>query len=256
MTKRSASGEEKSPFGLAVKSDGALDFLALGALVHRLDPGIVPFRKANKVDIHVSGGEFNCAANLADCFELKTGVATAMVRYPIGELIHERVKAMGVKPFYKYFDHDGVTGPNMATVFSDQGKGVRAPVVFYNRSNEAAGLLKKGDFPWQEIFADGVRWFHSGGIFSALPSGHTPEVIIEGMKAARAAGAIVSFDLNYRAKLWKLQTEKGGKPEDKAASVMSKIVELCDVVVGNEEDLQKGLGIAGVDVSAAVLLSA
>jgi 2-dehydro-3-deoxygluconokinase len=115
------------------------------------------------VDIHVSGGEFNCAANLADCFELKTGVASAMVRYPIGDLIHERVKAMGVKPFYKYFDHDGVTGPNMATVFSDQGKGVRAPVVFYNRCNEAAGLLKKGDIDWKPIFADGVRWFHSGG---------------------------------------------------------------------------------------------
>ena len=119
--------------------------------------------QASKVDIHVSGGEFNCAANLADCFELKTGVASAMVRYPIGDLIHERVKAMGVKPFYKYFDHDGVTGPNMATVFSDQGKGVRAPVVFYNRCNEAAGLLKKGDIDWKPIFADGVRWFHSGG---------------------------------------------------------------------------------------------
>ena len=171
--------------------------------------------QASHVDIHVSGGEFNCAANLADCFELKTAVATAMVRYPIGDLIHERVKAMGVRPFYKYFDHDGVTGPNMATVFSDQGKGVRAPVVFYNRCNEAAGLLKKGDFDWKAIFADGVRWFHSGGIFSALPGASTPEVIIEGMKAARAAGAVVSFDLNYRAKLWKLQTAKGGKPEDK-----------------------------------------
>ncbi len=74
-----------------------------------------------------------CAANLSDCFGLKTGIASAMVDYPIGDLIAERVRAMGVKPFYKHFKHDGVTGPNMATVYSDRGHGVRAPVVFYNR---------------------------------------------------------------------------------------------------------------------------
>src|SRR5713226_9915648 len=154
--------------GLNIRPDGALDFLSLGALVHRLDPGVIPFRKATHCDIHVSGGEFNCAANLADCFQLRTGIASAMVDYPIGDLIAERVRAMGVTPFYKHFMHDGARGPNMATVYSDRGHGVRAPVVFYNRSNEAAARLKPGDFNWQEIFAGGVRWFHSGGIFSAL----------------------------------------------------------------------------------------
>src|SRR6188472_3766927 len=134
---------------LSVKPAGSgLDFLSLGALVHRLDPGIVPFRKVSHCDIHVSGGEFNCAANLADCFGLKTGIVTAMSDYPIGNLIPERVRAMGVKPFYKNFKHDGVHGSNMATVYSDRGQGVRAPVVFYNRCNEAAGLLKPGDFNW------------------------------------------------------------------------------------------------------------
>src|SRR6187401_3339782 len=145
---------------LNIPKDGELDFLSLGALVHRLDPGIIPFRKATQCAIHVSGGEFNVAANLADCFKLKTGVATAMVDYPIGDLIAERVRGMGVRPFYKEFKHDGVTGPNMATVYSDQGKGVRAPVVFYNRCNEAAAQLKKGDFDWKSIFGGGVRWFH------------------------------------------------------------------------------------------------
>src|SRR6188508_3187483 len=189
--------------GLNIPKTGNLDFLSLGALVHRLDPGIIPFRKATHCDIHVSGGEFNVSANLADCFRLNTGVATAMVDYPIGDLIAERVRAMGVKPFYKRFKHDGVRGPNMATVYSDRGQGVRAPVVFYNRSNEAAGLLKPGDFDWKEIFGQGVRWFHSGGIFAAL-SPTTPELIVEAMKAAKAAGAITSFDLNYRAKLWNI----------------------------------------------------
>ena len=115
---------------MKIKTDGALDFLSLGALVHRLDPGIIPFRKATECKIHVSGGEFNVAANLADCFGMRTAVASAMVEYPIGELIAERVRAMGVRPFYKKFKHDGVNGPNMAAVYSDQGHGVRAPVCF------------------------------------------------------------------------------------------------------------------------------
>jgi 2-dehydro-3-deoxygluconokinase len=230
--------------GLNIRSEGALDFLSLGALVHRLDPGIIPFRKATECQIHVSGGEFNCAANLADCFGLKTGIVSAMVDYPIGALIAERVRAMGVKPFYKQFKHDGVTGPNMAAVYSDRGLGVRAPVVFYNRCNEAAGRLKPGDFDWKAIFEGGVRWFHSGGIFAAL-SPTTAEVIIEAMQAAKAAGAVTSFDLNYRAKLWNIS---GG--EERAVAVLDRIVKNVDVLVGNEEDLQKGLGIPGPEVAA------
>ena len=230
--------------GLNIRQDGALDFLSLGALVHRLDPGIIPFRKATECKIHVSGGEFNCAANLADCFGLNTGIASAMVDYPIGALIAERVRAMGVKPFYKQFKHNGVNGPNMAAVYSDRGLGVRAPVVFYNRCNEAAAQLKPGDFDWKAIFAAGVRWFHSGGIFAAL-SPTTAEVIIEAMQAAKEAGAVTSFDLNYRAKLWNIS---GG--EERAVAVLDRIVKNVDVLVGNEEDLQKGLGIAGPEVAA------
>src|ERR1035438_694882 len=227
-----------------VPQEGALDLVSLGAVVHRLDPGVIPFRKAVECRIHVSGGEFNVAANLADCFGLRTAIVTAMAVYPIGDLIAERVRAMGVKPFYKHFAHDGVTGPNMATVFSDRGLGARAPVVFYNRCNEAAGRLKPGDFNWSEIFSGGVRWFHSGGIFAAL-SPTTAEIVIEGMEAAKAAGAVVSFDLNYREKLWNIS---GGAA--RASEVLGRIVKNVDVLVGNEEDLQKGLGIAGPEVAS------
>src|SRR5215831_13713010 len=108
-------------YGLNIRQDAALDFVSLGALVHRLDPGIIPFRKAGECQIHVSGGEFNVAANLADCFRLRTAIVTAMVDYPIGDLVAERVRAMGVRPFYKQFAHDGVSGPNIATVYSDRG---------------------------------------------------------------------------------------------------------------------------------------
>ena len=229
---------------LSVKQEAALDFLALGALVHRLDPGVVPFRKTSTCSVHVSGGEFNCAANLADCFRMRTAIATAMVEYPIGDLIAGQVRAMGVTPYYKYYTHDGVRGPNMAAVYSDRGFGVRAPIVYYNRSNEAAARLKPGDFDWQGIFGQGVRWFHSGGIFASL-SETTSDVIIEGMQAAKAAGAVVSFDLNYREKLWRAA---GGA--DRARDVLARIVKNVDVLVGNEEDLQKGLGMPGPKVAA------
>jgi len=234
--------------GLADRPREALDLVSLGALVIRLDPGVVPFRKATECTIHVSGGEFNVVASLADCFGLQTGMATAMVDYPIGDLVAERVRAMGVKPFYKQFRHDGVSGPNIATVYSDRGHGVRAPVVFYNRANEAAAQLKPGDFDWPEVFAAGVRWFHSGGIFAAL-SDTTADLIVEGMQAARSADAVVSFDVNYRQKLW---AARGG--EDQAQTVLRRIVENVDILVGNEEDLQKGLGICGPEMASGSAL--
>jgi 2-dehydro-3-deoxygluconokinase len=232
--------------GFPIRQDPcALDFLSLGALVHRLDPGLVPFRKARVFDVHVSGGEYNVAAGLADCFGLRTGIATAMVNYGIGELVQARVREAGVTPFYKWFEHDGVRGPNIATVYSDRGHGVRPPVVFYNRANEAGALLKPGDFDWAAIFAAGVRWFHSGGIFAAL-SATTAELILEGMQAARHAGAVTSFDLNYRPKLW----NSVGGPE-RAQQVLRRIVSHVDALIGNEEDLQKCLGIPGPEVASA-----
>jgi len=230
---------------LNVRQDSCeLDFLSLGALIHRLDPGVIPFRRARSAEIHVSGGEYNVAAGLASCFGLQTGITSAMVDYGIGELVQNRVREMGVKPFFKHFEHDGVRGPNIATVYSDRGYGVRPPVVFYNRSNEAAALLKPGDIKWDEIFAKGVRWFHSGGIFAAL-SETTSEVIIEGMQAAKSSGTINSFDLNYRGKLW---APIGGLK--KAQNVLRRIASNVDALIGNEEDLQLGLGISGPEMKA------
>src|SRR5438132_1672350 len=230
---------------LSIRQDAcALDFLSLGALVHRLDPGMIPFRKARSFDVHVSGGEYNVAAALSDCFGLRAGIATAMVNYGIGELVQTRVRETGVIPFYKWFEHDGVRGPNIATVYSDRGHGVRPPVVFYNRANEAGALLKPGDFDWSKLFGGGVRWFHSGGIFAAL-SQTTSELIIEALQAARSAGAVNSFDLNYRAKMW---APSGGL--QRAQQVLRRIAGHVDALFGNEEDLQKGLGIPGPEIAA------
>ena len=230
-------------YGLNLRADGSLDVLAVGALNHRVDSGIIPFGKATEWQVHPSGAEYNVVANLSNCFGMRTGLVSAIVDYPIGDLIAERVRAMGIKPFYKHFKHNGVNGPNMATIYSDRGYGMRAPLVFYNRANEAAALLRPGDFDWKAIFSEGVRWFHSGGIFAAL-SETTGEVIIEGMQAAKASGAVVSFDLNYRAKLWNIW----GGPQ-RAQEVIGRIMQNVDVVVGNEEDMQMGLGIPGPEVS-------
>ena len=169
--------------------------------------GAVPFRKASDCQIHVSGGEYNVVAGLGECFGLRTAIASAIVDYPIGELVAERVRAMGVRPIYKVFEHDGVRGPNIATVYSDRGHGVRPPVVFYNRANEAAATAPARRLRLGEGLRRGVRWFHSGGIFAAL-SESTTDLIIEGMQVARSSGAVVSFDVNYRPKLWRA---RGGR---------------------------------------------
>jgi len=230
------------------------DFLALGALVTRMDPGVVPFKEADSYSLHVAGGEYNVAKNLSSCFNMRTAITTAMVDFPIGQRIEADVRRAGVTPYYKRYAYDGVRGPNMGIVWSDRGHGVRAPVVFYNRANEAAQQLKPGSFDWKAIFGQGaVRWFHSGGIFAAL-SPTTSELIIEAMDAAKKAGAVISFDLNYRAKLWAVAAAERGlssaQAEVEASRTLRKIVSYVDVLVGNEEDLQKGLGLKGQDVEA------
>ncbi len=207
-------------------------------------PASSPSARHARVEVHVSGGEYNVAANLSDCFGLRTGIATAMVDYAMGELVESRLREAGVTPFCKRFEHDGVRGPNIATVYSDRGQGVRPPVVFYNRANEAAAMLRPGDFDWPAIFGRGVRWFHTGGIFAAL-SETTSELVLEAIEAAQAAGAVTSFDLNYRAKLW---AARGGDAQ--AQQVIRRIAGRVDVLFGNEEDLQKGLGLSGPDVHA------
>ena len=229
---------------LLSKDKAARDLLSLGAMVIRLDPGTVPFEFAPSFDLHVSGGEFNVSANLSSAFGQRTAIATAMVDYPLGLKIEAEVRKMGVHPFYKRFEHDGVRGPNMAHVYSDRGQGMRAPVVFYNRSDEAAARLDVNSFDFDKLFEGGVRWVHSGGIFAAL-SNTTPELIKEFFRRAKEQGAFVSFDLNYRQKLWSSLSDQ---PQAAAQKTFSEIVEYVDVLVGNEEDLQLGLGLKGPEV--------
>jgi 2-dehydro-3-deoxygluconokinase len=220
------------------------DFLSLGSLVQRFDPGLVPLHEASRFDRYCSGAEYNPAANLAKCFHIRAAIASAMVQYPPGWWIEAEVRKAGVTGIYKWFAYDGVRGPRMANTWSDRGIGVRAPEVWYDRANEAGALLAPGDFDWQTLFKDGVRWFHSGGIFASL-SPSTSALILEAMTAARAAGTVVSYDLNFRKKLW--DASQGGSA--RALEVNRAIAAHTDVLIGNEEDLQLGLGIAGPRVA-------
>jgi len=222
------------------------DFLALGALVQRFDPGLIPLHAASQFERHCSGAEYNPAANLATCFRLRAAIASAMVQYPPGWWIESEVRKAGVGAYYKWFAYDGVRGPRMANTYSDRGIGVRAPEVWYDRANEAGALLATGDFDWREIFEkDRVRWFHSGGIFASL-SPSTSALILEATTAARAAGTVTSYDLNYRKKLW--DASAGGST--RALEVNRSIVGRTDVLFGNEEDLQLGLGVAGPEMAS------
>ena len=233
------------PLATRPSSECAFDFLALGALVQRFDPGLIPLHEASSFDRHCSGAEYNPAANLAKCFGLRAAVASALVEYPPGWWIESEVRRAGVTGLYKRFPFDGVRGPRMANTYSDRGIGVRGPEVWYDRANEAGALLAPGDFDWDRLFRKvGVRWFHSGGIFASL-SPSSSALILQGMEAARVAGTIISYDLNFRKKLW--DASPGGSA--RALEVNRGIVSRVDVLIGNEEDLQLGLGIAGPRVS-------
>lgn len=164
-------------YGMNIRTEGALDFLSLGALNHRVDPGIVPFGKATTWQVHPSGGEYNVAANLANCFRLKCGIASAMVNYPIGNLISERVLMMGLKPFYKYFEHNGVNGPNMATIYSDRLRTNKVDAIMTASQSIALGVFKAmialdknipediaifgyDDLPWMEVVEPKISTTH------------------------------------------------------------------------------------------------
>lgn len=227
----------KMRFGnLEIPEKGKYDVIALGALVIRLDPGNIPFREARHFDVHVSGAEYNFAANLAR-YGLKTAVVTGMGDYCVGELIREHVRAVNVDILGKTFPHTPWTGHH-ATVYSATPRGCATNRIDYNRSNEAALMLQPGMLDYTQIFNGGVKWVHSGGLFAALGE-HTSSLIVEFFKEAKKQGAIVSFDLNYRGKLWE---SHGG--QTKAIEAMTEIVKYADVLFGNESDMKNALGLS------------
>jgi 2-dehydro-3-deoxygluconokinase len=227
---------------LDIKPPGSCkyDLVALGEIMLRLDPGEGRVRTARKFDVWEGGGEYNVARGLRRCFGLKTAVCTAFADNDIGRLLEDFVLQGGVDTeFIRWVPFDGIgrevrNGLN----FTERGFGLRGAVGVSDRGHSAASQLKPGDFDWDQIFGKlGVRWLHTGGIFTAL-SESTARLALEAVLAARKHGVVVSYDLNYRASLWK----SIGGPE-RAREVNCEIARLVDVMLGNEEDFTACLGL-------------
>lgn len=228
------------------------DLVSLGEVMLRLDPGDIRIATARQFRAWEGGGEYNVARGLKRCFGLDTAIVTALADNPVGRLIEDLMFQGGVEQKHvrwATFDGVGRTVRNGLN-FTERGFGVRAAVGCSDRGHTAVSQLKPGDIDWEQIFAkEGARWFHTGGIFCAL-SETTPEVAKEAMLAARRAGTIVSYDLNYRASLWKLI---GG--QQKAQQVNRMLTPLVDVMLGNEEDFTAALGfpVEGLDQEHSAL---
>ncbi len=208
----------------------------------RLDPGEGRIHTARQFTAWEGGGEYNVARGLRRCFGLRTAVITALAENPIGRLVEDFILQGGVDTsFIRWEKYDGVgRAVRNGLNFTERGYGVRAAVGCSDRGNTAISQVKRGDFPWKEIFGaqNGSRWLHTGGIFAAL-SETTPAVAVEAMDAAREFGTIISYDLNYRDSLWKAI---GGKA--KAQEVNRELIRKVDLLLGNEEDFSAMLGIA------------
>jgi len=216
------------------------DMVALGEIMLRLDPGEGRIRTARQFRVWEGGGEYNVARGLRRCFGLRTAICTAFADNDVGRLLEDFVLQGGVDTdFIKWMPFDGVgrtvrNGLN----FTERGFGIRGAVGISDRGQSAASQLKPGDFDWNLIFGTlGVRWFHTGGIFTAL-SDTTAQVVLEGAAAARKNGAITSYDLNYRPSLW-----KGIGGVRRARELNQEIARHVDVMIGNEEDFTACLGL-------------
>jgi len=218
------------------------DAVSLGEVMLRIDPGDVPTARARTARLWHGGGETNVAEGLAACFGMRTAVVTALVDDGIGRNIENQMREAGVDTSQIiWFDTSGRGKPSTdqkgtlhnGINFTWSGKGVLPSVTEYYRAHTAIREIGPGDFDWNGLFSEGVRWFHTGGIY-ALISPASADVALEAMKAAGEAGTFRSFDLNYRSKV---EPDK-----NKAREQNRKIVELTDFLVGNQGDFDDALG--------------
>jgi 2-dehydro-3-deoxygluconokinase len=204
----------------------------------RLDPGESRIRSARTFHAWEGGGEYNVVRGLRRVFGLRTAIVTALGANDVGRLIDELMLAGGVDTalvVWKPVDGIGRTNRNPLN-FTERGFGIRGALGVSDRAHSATSALAPADVDWDSLFADGVRWFHTGGIFAGL-SETTAGTAAIAMEAARRHGAVVSYDLNYRPSIW---DAVGGR--ERAREVNRRLVGLVDVLIGNEEDFTAALG--------------
>ncbi|HUR42076.1 MAG TPA: sugar kinase [Verrucomicrobiae bacterium] len=220
------------------------DFVALGEVMLRLDPGEHRTVSARNFQCWEGGGEYNVARNLARCFGHDTTIVTALADNPVGRLVEDLIRQGGVdRSHLRWVSYDGVGRETRnGLYFAERGFGARGGVACMDRGHTAVSQLQPGMVDWERLFGEqGTRWFHTGGVFCAL-SGSTPRVALEAMQAARRHGASVSYDLNYRESLWR---NAGGL--ERAIEVNRMMVPHADVLLGGTT----ALGFAPETLDAA-----
>jgi 2-dehydro-3-deoxygluconokinase len=234
-----------SEFNVKTPADCRFDLVSLGEVMLRLDPGEGRIHTTRSFRAWEGGGEYNVARGLRRCFGQRTAIVTALADNPVGRLVEDLMLQGGVDLSYlKWVKYDGVgrdvrNGLN----FTERGFGPRAGVGCSDRGHTAVSQLRPDDVDWKQLFAEGSRFLHSGGVFCAL-SETTPLVAKAAMEEARANGTRISYDLNYRDSLWR---SIGGR--ERAREVNRSLLPFIDVLFGNEEDFSAALGfeLEGVD---------
>ena len=240
------------PLDLRPASACRFDLVSLGEVMLRLDPGEGRTRSARSFTAWEGGGEYNVARGLRRCFGLRTAIVTALPDNEAGRLVEDLMLQGGVDLSRVLFrPYDGIGREHRLGInFTERGFGIRPALGVSDRAHTAAAALKPGEVDWRALFEhEGVRWFHTGGIFAAL-SDSTAALALEGLKAAKAAGVVTSYDLNYRPSLWKSQ----GGPA-RAVEVNRGLAPYVDVMLGNEEDFTAALGfeVEGADAQLSRL---
>ena len=239
------------PISVKPKAGCRFDLVSLGEVMLRLDPGEGRIHTTRSFQVWEGGGEYNVARGLKRCFGLDTAIVTALVDNPVGRLVQDLIYQGGVDQSHLLWVKDDGVGrvARNGLNFTERGYGVRAAVGASDRGHTAVSQLKPGQIDWDEIFGQGARWLHTGGIFAAL-SETTPAVAKEAMQAAQKHGTLVSYDLNYRPSLWK---SIGG--QQRAREVNRELAPFVDVMLGNEEDFTAALGfeVEGMDENLSAL---
>lgn len=236
------------PLEIKPANETEFDLLALGECMIRLSPpGHQRIELTPVFEAYAGGGEYNVAYALAR-YGMRTAWVSRLVDNPLGTFIKNHAQASGMNiSEVVWVPYDGVgRADRIGLNFTEVGIGVRASVTLYDRGHSAVSHMKPGEVDWKRIFSQRqVRWFHTGGIFTAL-SDSCATVVEEAMQAAHEAGTMVSYDLNFRSKLWSSK---------RAIELTKRLVPYIDVLIGNEEDFQKVLGfeVEGTDESLKTL---
>ena len=179
------------------------DCASFGEVMLRFDPGFGRVRNARSFQVWEGGGEYNVARAMRKCWGKRATAVTALPVNDLGWLVQDLMWQGGVDTshvIWREFDGLG-RNTRVGLNFTEKGFGVRAALGCSDRGYSAASQIKPGEVNWEKLFGEeGVRWFHTGGIFAALAS-NTAEAVIEAVEAAHRHGTIVSYDLNYRASL-------------------------------------------------------